>query len=52
MFKFLPHFLLYKFQCLWFYVEVLDSLGLELLNIYFQKTLMNTDVSITPACWS
>ena len=26
----LPHFLLYKFQCIWFYVEVLDPLGLEL----------------------
>jgi hypothetical protein len=28
IFKALPHFLLYKFQCIWFYVEVLDPLGL------------------------
>ena len=26
----LPHFLLYYFQCLWFHVEILDPLGLEL----------------------
>jgi hypothetical protein len=25
-----PHFLLYGFQCLWFYTEVLDPLRLEL----------------------
>jgi hypothetical protein len=25
-----PHFLLYKFQCLWFYVEFLDALRLDL----------------------
>jgi hypothetical protein len=25
MFEALSHFLLYKFQCLWFYMEVLDS---------------------------
>jgi hypothetical protein len=25
-----PHFLLYKFQCLWFYVEVFDPLRLQL----------------------
>jgi hypothetical protein len=25
-----PHFLFYKFQCIWFYVEVLDSLGIKL----------------------
>jgi hypothetical protein len=30
IFKAFPHFLLYKFQCLWFYVEFLDSLRLEL----------------------
>jgi hypothetical protein len=30
IFQALPHFLLYKFQCLWFYVEFLDPLRLEL----------------------
>jgi hypothetical protein len=29
-FKALPYFLLYKFQCLWSYVEFLDLLRLEL----------------------
>jgi hypothetical protein len=30
MFEDLSHFLLYMFQCFWFYVEVLDPLRLEL----------------------
>jgi hypothetical protein len=30
VFEAFPHFLLYKFQCLWFYVEVFDHLRLEL----------------------
>ena len=30
IFEAFPHFLLYKFQCLWFYVEFLDPLRLEL----------------------
>jgi hypothetical protein len=30
IFETFPHFLLYKFQCLWFYVEFLDPLRLEL----------------------
>ena len=30
IFEAFPHFLLYKFHCLWFYVEFLDPLGLEL----------------------
>jgi hypothetical protein len=30
IFEAFPHFLLYKFQCLWFYVEVFDPLRLEL----------------------
>ena len=30
IFKAFPHFLLYKFQCLWFYVEFFDPLRLEL----------------------
>jgi hypothetical protein len=29
MFEALPHFLFYKFQCIWFYVKVLDHLALE-----------------------
>jgi hypothetical protein len=28
----LPHFLFYYFQFIWFYVEVLDPFGLELLQ--------------------
>jgi hypothetical protein len=30
VFEDLPHFNLYMFQCIWFYVEVLDPFGLEL----------------------
>ena len=29
VFQAIPHFLLYKFQCLWFYVQFLDRLRLE-----------------------
>ena len=36
IFEALPHFLLYKFQCLWFYVEVFDPLRLE-LNLFLNK---------------
>ena len=30
IFEAFPHFLLYKFQCLWFYVELLDPLRFDL----------------------
>ena len=30
IFKAFPHFLLYKFQCLWFYVEFLNPLRFDL----------------------
>ena len=30
IFKAFPHFLLYKFQCLWFYVKFLDPLRFDL----------------------
>ena len=32
VFQALPHFLLYSFQWIWFYVEVLDPLGLVLFT--------------------
>ena len=32
VFQAIPHFLLYKFQCLWFYVELLDPLRFELVQ--------------------
>jgi hypothetical protein len=32
LFEAFPHFLLYKFQCLWFYVEFLDPLDLTLVQ--------------------
>jgi hypothetical protein len=28
-FKAIPHFLSYHIQCIWFYVEVFDTLGVE-----------------------
>jgi hypothetical protein len=30
IFEAFPHFLLYKFQCLWFYVKLIDPLRFDL----------------------